>query len=268
MPSLYELYMSKFPGSSDEWSKFRQAAQAQFANNSAFDWLKSQPYVWRARRNYNARALDAALANYDKAIAIFENSWSRIGRGDTLLALRRMDDARKDYLRALEINPNRDAAYFGLARVSIVERQTEKAIAYLDKAIAQDPYDPDKLIRRVRNLITLGQFDLASQDLKRAMVYAPYDDDVHFYVGYIHRMNKDWEGAIAAYRRATELAPNVNRNWGYFASALASVGDCEAVDAIWTYSKLCRAMNDCELWARHFKKVAATLDCDKPMPTW
>lgn len=268
MPSLYEIYMRNFIGTGAELREFRESAKKQFADNPAFRWLEAQPHRWRAGRSFRSGDLTSATTGYEKALEIFENSWGRISLGNTLLRRKQLDEARANYLRALEINPNRTAAHFGIARSFIAEKRIEKALFHLDTAAAQSPFHPGTLAQRIWLLISIDQSDLAKKDIDRAMVYGRFDDDIHFYDGYIKRQDHDWDGAIAAFRKAAELGPKSPRNWRYLAAAQASVGSCEAIDTIWTYTELCRWLENCAEDPRHFGRVAASLDCEKALPTW
>lgn len=268
MPSLYEIYLSNFLGTGAELRQFREATKRRFADNPAFRWLEAQPHRRRAGVFFRSGDLAAASHAYKEALKVFENSWGRISLGNTLLRLKRFDEARSNFFRALAINPNRAMAHFGIAGSFMAEKRTAKALYHLDQAIAQGPYRPDILLRRVWALIAMDRFDLAKKDIDRAMVYGRFDYDVHFYDGYIKRQGQEWDAAIAAFRKATELGPESPRNWRYLAAAQASVGSCEAIDTIWTYTELCRQLEYCAEDPRHLGRVAASLDCDKALPTW
>lgn len=268
MPSLYEIYMSNFIGTRAELREFRESAKKQFSKNPAFQWLEAQPHRWRAGGYFRSGDLKSATAGYERALEIFENSWGRMSLGDTLLRRQQFEKARSNYLRALAINPNRAAAHFGIARSLIAQKRIEKALSHLDKAVAQSPYHPGTLVQRIWLLISIRQFDLAKKDIDQAMVYGRFDDDVHFYDGYIKRQEQEWGGAIAAFRKAAELGPTSPRNWRYLAAAQANVGSCEAIDAIWIYSELCRQLENCNANLQNLKRVVASLDCEKALPTW
>lgn len=54
--------------------------------------------------------------------------------GNILLKLQKYDDAREQYLETVRLNPGHGDAYVGLAAVSVLLRQNEKALEYREKA--------------------------------------------------------------------------------------------------------------------------------------
>ena len=97
------------------------------------------------------------------------------------LAIARRDgieasDARKDWTRALELEPQNVVALIGLSRERSAAGETDAALVYLDRAIEAAPDDPAPIRAAIALLIAEQRHDEAQAKLERLLELEPYDD--------------------------------------------------------------------------------------------
>ncbi len=137
---------------------------------------------------------------------------SRITRSDNL-------EARKMFQRAIELDPNYDAAYTGLGwtyRVAVAHGWTE----FLDEALQQsldlaqhalrlqDSADAHHLLGSI--YLVRGQYDLASQELGHAIALNPNDSDSLAGLGQVMLYTGKTNEAVRAYETVLRFNPDID----------------------------------------------------------
>jgi len=105
---------------------------------------------WRRVQGFTASG--KAIAEFDLALAIDPNhiaAW--INRGETLLVLRRLDEALASFDRALSINPQIALAWLGPANILMLTGKLADSAAACERALAIEPNSPKALTQ-------LGQY--------------------------------------------------------------------------------------------------------------
>ena len=96
-------------------------------------------------------------------------------RGEALLALERVEDARRAYERAQELAPASARVLAGLARLAKAQGDDEAAVDLYRRAAAADPGDVKSRMAAAELLVAMGRSDEARQLLAEALELEPYD---------------------------------------------------------------------------------------------
>lgn len=105
----------------------------------AFALLVSGHVGWIPESREDAYAEELALraAELDD-----EDPWAHLALGYVSFAKRETDGAVREYLRAIDLNPNFATAYGYLGWALVFDGQSEEAIRYFEQAIRMSPRDP------------------------------------------------------------------------------------------------------------------------------
>jgi cellulose synthase operon protein C len=94
-------------------------------------------------------------------------------RGDALLGLQRIDEARAVFQQVLVAQAANSAALLGLARIALLDHQPDAALSLADRAVAAAPADPAPYRLRGDLLRVQGQYDAALAAYRRAAALRP-----------------------------------------------------------------------------------------------
>jgi predicted O-linked N-acetylglucosamine transferase (SPINDLY family) len=143
-----------------------------------------------------------------QAVALADISEHWAGLGNCLFHQARWSDAADAYQQALRKNPN-DAEVWsnlGAARQSI--GQSDAAEQALLRALNLAPDDPNANTRFALLEIQRGEIGPAIERIKRVLARSPQVAAMWLVLGHAERLIDHLPQAVAAYRRALELAPN------------------------------------------------------------
>lgn len=99
------------------------------------------------------------------------------------------------------------AAKVGISRLLADYGFRASVPAAADRAVSFGPYDPQVRYFRAGLLSSAGEFTAAAQELSRAVTIRPRDHFLWVELGLTRDLAGDAEGAIAAFKQATLLAP-------------------------------------------------------------
>jgi tetratricopeptide (TPR) repeat protein len=120
-----------------------------------------------------------------------------------------LDEARELYEEVVKARPSQVDTLYLLALVSAQSRDFERAVAWLDKAIALQPHNAPFHSDRGNALQALERFDAAVASYDRAIAIKP-DFALAFYNrGNALRALKRFDAALDSYDRAIELKPDL-----------------------------------------------------------
>jgi len=164
-------------------------------------------------------------------------------RTQVYIAENRYPDAIKDWKQLQAQQPNNPLPYVKLAEIAALSKQSAQSIALLNQAISKDPKLVATRIILAQYQVSLKQYAGAQATLKAALQLSPNNPQVLALVGQVEQLlgqkaaavgtdkelvqkyqqsgaaqfllanslyqSSDTRGAIAAFKRATELSPDV-----------------------------------------------------------
>jgi tetratricopeptide (TPR) repeat protein len=122
-----------------------------------------------------------------------------------------------EFRRALELEPNNSEAVVNLASHLFTQRQTEEALALLERRVAHGPDDPDAWLYLGMTLVDTVTDDspAALTALRRAIAafervteLRPTDAKAWYHLGDAHCMASEPEAALVALERGLEVRPD------------------------------------------------------------
>jgi len=148
---------------------------------------------------------DALRKNTDLRAPYVERAY--VNRGLRHLAAARLEPARADFERALELNPRSPEAYLGRGTLRLRSAQPASALEDFDRAIALDPNYPAPYEKRCLAKVELRRTADALPDCQRAVALDPLNDEPWINLGAVQRSLGQGEAAGASYERALDLNP-------------------------------------------------------------
>jgi len=116
-------------------------------------------------------------------------------------------NARKDYLKSIELDPDEVEAMVGLARLSYTQEDLPRALEWLDKALDININNHRALAYRGRVLIELGRYSEAIRDLDKARELNSKSGFVYHLLADAYARGKDLTNALRAADQAIKLDP-------------------------------------------------------------
>jgi predicted Zn-dependent protease len=151
-----------------------------------------------------------------EAAAVLE-SWARIAPEDPKPYLWRVEidrrtgarpeDLERDYRAALQRDPGRDEARFGLAEALAQANRHAEAAREFDAYLARKPDDPEGHLSAGNNALVLGDLDVAIRHFDRALALAPDDPRALMARAGLDLRRGDPSAALATLDRALRLDP-------------------------------------------------------------
>jgi tetratricopeptide (TPR) repeat protein len=136
-------------------------------------------YGCRGRAKYKLDDLESALRDLDAA-AVDSSEELVVAlavRGKVLAALGRAEDARRDFNRAIELQPEKEDHWIARARFLLDRNEVDAALNDYDEAARLDP--KSELIDLAKLRYNRGQFELALRALDLAAERRPRDPRVY-----------------------------------------------------------------------------------------
>ncbi len=192
-------------------------------------------------RALNAGDTYGAIESYSGAMALRANSMvSHLRRGRAYAAQRRRDEAVRDYLEALRLQPGAADPLLALAELYDSQADAAHAAEWYGRAADVDPQNPTLLYRLALNRYRAGQAATAIDPLRRALALDAGFDEAHYLLGVVLRDTQDQAGATAALERAIQANPaltaardelaDVYRVQGRFADEMAQLSELASSD--------------------------------------
>lgn len=189
-------------------------------------------HAWRAgdRRRLTSAAVAGGLAaipaNWPTPFpANAELATSYANAGVTLANFGEVDEAERYLKTALQLEPDKAAAHFGMGQVWLQRRRPAEAIAELETALAKSPDVPHVLAAMGMARLMAHDTAAAIDYLERAVKSDPFDPAAWSNLAEARRRSHEWGAAIDALRRGTEANPDDVELHVRFAWLLATAPD-------------------------------------------
>ncbi len=129
------------------------------------------------------RRFQDAITQYTALIEAKSNvELASLGRGNAYRELTQFDSAITDYNTVIaiasvgemaKVDPNLEAAYYGLGMIAIAQAKPAEAVDHFSKATAITPTDADALFQLGNAYVAAGQADKAISPLRKAVALVP-----------------------------------------------------------------------------------------------
>lgn len=178
------------------------------------------PYFYLGQEYYDrfekAQDQNERKLNFDSCSFYFAKSIERkpdylnpiVCLGELQRSTGQIDEAKKNYEKAIKINPKNESVYLGLAVIYSIKQQYDSADVCFKKAISLKEYFPEAHSNYANYYDILGKEDSALKEYAIAIgqnrdAYIPYMNR-----GLIYIKLGRWDDAIKDYNRALEIRPD------------------------------------------------------------
>jgi len=120
-------------------------------------------------------------------------------------------DALANFRKALEIEADHVEALYYIGVVHMVQRQPEQAVRFLEQARAKAPADASVAYQLGLAYFALQQYDRAQPLLEEVFKTNATQDSLGYYVGFMRYRNKDYRGAVNAFRAGRSSDPQIQQ---------------------------------------------------------
>lgn len=170
-----------------------------------------QDYVKSGTAHLDSGAIDAALADANKALELNANSIDalylraavRAKKGDTAGVL-------ADYNKIIELGPSAlgvEVIYTNRSMLRLRNKDIDGALEDLNKAVSINPKVAEIYNGRAIARLQKGDLDGALADYEKAIELKPSLPSAFLGRGYFRYQKKDFDGAMSDFTRAIELYP-------------------------------------------------------------
>ncbi|HEX7318328.1 MAG TPA: tetratricopeptide repeat protein [Pyrinomonadaceae bacterium] len=192
-------------------------------------WGESESYVASGVEHEKKDELDAALADYNKALGIDpENVRGYVNRGRVYSARGEVAAAEADYSKAIDLAPDKPNAYNSRGFLRIRKREYEAAYADLDKAIALDPNFAYAYNNRGRVLAEVGRQEEALADYEKSIELDPKNAHAYTNRGLALSDLGEPAKAVADFDKALSLDPKFVEAYNGRGYARTALGELDA----------------------------------------
>ena len=171
--------------------------------------------VWANAVNKGAKLYSDK--DYENAITYFntammakpQDTTAYIYAGISAQQAGQLDDAAENYAYLVDsLDYESKDFYNSLIYIYLVEQKdSEKALDYLQKAQEVFPEDPEFLKQEITVLINNEQYDQAEQQLTKAIESEPDNAILYYNRGYLYEQMGNGEQAVENYQKAAEVDP-------------------------------------------------------------
>ncbi len=216
----------------EDWYGAIEAYMEALALNSAYG------LAWQgaAECSYALGEYEQALKYLNSAGAYLKNSVTVENlKGMSLMALGRLDEARRIFLSVLARYPNDTDARFGLAQLDVLDGKISSAEQYYIDALSRQPGNRKALLSLAVISYELGKTDKSKQYISEALRYHGGSAEVHYFAGWLLAQEGSWRDAEGRVRSAIQLDPSYDEAYELLSSILFNTGRYQEVVDISDY---------------------------------
>lgn len=169
--------------------------------------------------------LENSVEHFSKVIQSQPSASAHLHRGIALMQLDRLDEARQDFEKSIEIGTKDGAVHINLGNVMQRQGQLADSLIQYSKGIELLPDAAFPYIERSSVLMDMKQYTEAAADLEKALALEPTSPEAFNNRGVLKRLQGQYDGAIQDYSKAIELFakyPSAHANRGF---AYRQLGD-------------------------------------------
>jgi tetratricopeptide (TPR) repeat protein len=215
---------------------------------------------------YDLGAELIAHENYEAARTLFHAAQERfpksarihLGTGTAEFLRGKTDAAVDAYLKAVALSPAYEPAYLFLGEAfSFSENRSAEAVAKLKEFAAKQPksfgaqfYYGTALIKELANGLNSGTEEEAFSALRRASTLKPQDARVHYQLGELYRLRKEFPAAAEQFQKSIALDPNDPEPLYKLAQVYQRMGKRDDAKATFARHREVQAKTEADLYHR------------------
>jgi tetratricopeptide (TPR) repeat protein len=134
-----------------------------------------------------------------------------VTRGILAYDAKRYEDALTDLREALRLDPNNVEALYFTGLTNIALKRYDQAVEALEQAQKRDPRDQSTRFQLGALYFGLERYDRARPLLEEVFAANPRLDSLGYYVGFMRYRQRDYQGALRAFRAGTSTDPNIQQ---------------------------------------------------------
>ena len=142
-----------------------------------------------------------------------------VSRGDIYFLIHEFDSAEEDYSKAISINDDLDAAYYGRGMARGRQGFIKEGVTDLSVYIERNPKSSLAYTKRGVRYIWLGDKESAFKDLSKAVELDPANAEAHDDLGVVMAQKGEYGKAIEHFQATVRLDPTYQK--GYHNLAMA-----------------------------------------------
>lgn len=167
-------------------------------------------HYWRgkvATHDLNQESLEVAIVEFSEAIRLKPDyADSYFERGKVYLQKGEFEEAKKDLLEAIKLNPKIKEAYSLLAQIELIHGNDNEAMNYLEKVSHQEG-DDRYYYSLGKILYNAGKYQKAIEQFNKTLEKNKYFVDAYVYKAHSLAKLGNYEEAIENLRKAVILVP-------------------------------------------------------------
>lgn len=212
--------------------------------------MQARLYNYRAQASEKMGQNEAALMDFQQAIAIDQNADYYVNRALFLLKMKRLGESEQDLKRAIDLQPDHQLAWYNLLLISpqtaIPDHLQEEVIGtptlslFASRALEQEDYEVAlklynrilredsnvlALINRGRVLTKLGRYSEARADFIQAKSMGQDQSEVFYLIGNTYFFEKSFKSAIAYYDQYLSIDATYAMVWYNLSMAHLEMGN-------------------------------------------
>jgi tetratricopeptide (TPR) repeat protein len=170
------------------------------------------PYMLMGDILVSKRDFKQALSYYDRVLAVEpENVITLLQTGDLYLSQGQPKKAEERYRKALSISPRIKSIQTKIAWARAQGGDMEAALAMNERYLRDTPNDSQAVSAYANTLVAAKRLDDALNMVQSAIKRKPQAWELHYLLGDLFTIKKDFKNASSSYERALELNPsNIN----------------------------------------------------------
>jgi uncharacterized protein YgiM (DUF1202 family)/lipoprotein NlpI len=187
------------------------------AQEDCSEFTDAAGYAARGQTAFDQRLFDDAILDYTCAIQLAPDTADYLNeRGSAYYWLQRDAEARDDYMRVLELDPEAGYAYNNLANLYAGIGDYEQALTYYGMAISL-PSGNDEITHTNRAIILMdtGDYEGAQADLDAARAINPAFDNLYLVQAGLYSIQNNTQEAAENYRQWLEITETARQTPQY-----------------------------------------------------
>lgn len=205
-------YRERFPVFIDMLINGKATAEEAFQKTYGVSSNKIEMDVDRYINRFTFPVIDYTVDRKIDADATFKSSplskqEELVRQGDLLLAIRQYEAASEKYNAVFKVDPNYSPRYFSLGKLDLRLMDLPGAKKNFEKAIELDPKNHLAIAYLAGMIANEGKLDLAAETYQKAIAVNPNVAKYHSSLGIVQGHNNNDRAAVSSFTKATMLEP-------------------------------------------------------------